>query len=125
MLPKIAFHRLARALHPPSQRQIGGLLWQREPAEAQHVAPDETHEVFPPAEGSASNEGQEAPPPEKGKWVSRVGSFGDYQAGVRLIEDRQNRRMTIQSREKPSVAVCAVMKAKQHGFPFDDEDQVW
>jgi len=61
----------------------------------------------------------------KSKWVSRFGSFGDYQAGLRLIEDRQNKRMTIQFQDKPSDAVRAVLKAKEHGFRYDPNDKLW
>jgi hypothetical protein len=79
------------------------------------------------AEGSATDAPGTGEPPQAGKskWVARFGSFGDYQAGVRVIEDRENHLMTIKFNEKPSQAVRDVMKSKEHGFQFDPEEQVW
>jgi hypothetical protein len=68
---------------------------------------------------------QQAVDAGKSKWISRFGSFGDYQAGVRMIEDRQNKRMTIQFQDKPSDAVRAVLKSKEHGFRYDPNDKLW
>jgi hypothetical protein len=97
----------------------------RRPNEADDTAPPETQEAIPAHEPSASNESQEPEGPKKSKWLPRFGSFGDYQAGVRLIEDRENRRMTIKFAEKPSDAVRALLKSEEYGYRFDSEDQVW
>jgi hypothetical protein len=97
----------------------------RKPEEAQETFPPDSHETFPPTEPPAASEGQAADAPKKSKWAPRFGSFGDFGAGVHLIEDRQNRRMTIQFQEKPSEAVRALMKGEEYGFKFDAGDQVW
>jgi hypothetical protein len=78
-----------------------------------------------PTPPSALEAAEQAVAANNSKWVSRFGSFGDYQAGVRLIEDRQNRRMTIQFQDKPSDAVRALLKSKEHGFRYDPNDKLW
>jgi hypothetical protein len=93
--------------------------------EGQETFPPEVNESFPPREPPAVGEGQAGDSPKKSTWQSRFGIYGDYGAGVRLIEDRQNRRMTIQFEEKPSKAVHALLKGDKHGFRFDSGDQVW
>jgi hypothetical protein len=98
----------------------------RKPEEATDAAPTESHETGPVNESPASTEDHTAEAPTaKSKWAPRFGIFGDYEAGVRLIEDRQNRRMTIKFEEKPSDAVRAVLKSKENGYRFDAEDQLW
>ena len=59
------------------------------------------------AEGQAAGAGEApgAAPARKSAWLARFGSWSDYEAGLHLIEDRQNRRMTIKFDEKPSEAV--------------------
>jgi hypothetical protein len=42
-----------------------------------------------------------------------------------LIEDRENRRMTIKFDAKPSEAVRALVKAEPYRFRYDGGDQVW
>ena len=66
-------------------------------------------------------------PAQQGKstWASHFGSWADYEAGVKLIEDRENRRLTIKFDEKPSEAVRGLMKNPERGFRFDPDDQVW
>ena len=93
--------------------------------EAEELAPAESQETPPVNEPPVSSEGQAAEGPQKSKWVQRFGIFGDYEAGVRLIEDRQNRRMTIKFETKPSEPIRAVMKNPERGWRFDDEDEVW
>lgn len=73
---------------------------------------------------SGAAESHEAEPSGKRPWVARFGSWGDHEAGVRLIEDRQNRLLTIQFDEKPSEAVRKVMK-DEYGYRFEPEDQLW
>ena len=93
--------------------------------EAEETAPIEPQDALPANEPAARSESQAEEGPKKSKWLPRFGSFGDYQAGVRLIEDRENRRMTIKFEEKPSDAVRAVLKSEDYGYRFDGEDQVW
>jgi hypothetical protein len=89
------------------------------PAEAQDPAaqPADRESPAAPAADQAANGA-------KRTWASRFPQWGDYDAGVHLIEDRQNRRMTIKFDDKPSQAVRDVMK-KEHGYRFDGEDEVW
>lgn len=93
--------------------------------EAQEVAPTEGQDALPANQAQASSEGQATESPRKSKWAPKFGVFGDYAPGVRLIEDWQNRRMTIQFQDKPSEAVRAVLKSEEHSYRFDGEDQVW
>jgi hypothetical protein len=74
---------------------------------------------------AAPAEGEAPQGPPKNKWISRFGSWGDYEAGVRLIEDRQNKLMTIKFAEKPSEEVRQLLKSEEHGFQFDPEEKVW
>lgn len=76
-------------------------------------------------QAAGAAETPDAAPARKSTWLARFGSWSDYEAGVHLIEDRQNRRMTIKFDEKPSEAVRALMKGEQQGFRFDGEDEVW
>jgi hypothetical protein len=73
---------------------------------------------------SAEAAGQESEP-TKSKWAPRFGSFKDNLAGVHLVEDRKNKRMTIQFEEKPSDDVRAVMKGDPYHYRFDNEEQLW
>jgi hypothetical protein len=75
-------------------------------------------------QAAGAGEAPDAPPARKSKWVTRFGSWSDYEAGVHLIEDRQNRLMTIKFDEKPSEAVRKLLK-EQHGYRFEPEDQLW
>jgi hypothetical protein len=61
----------------------------------------------------------------KSKWLPRFGIFTDVQAGVHLVEDRKNKRMTIQFKEKPSDAVRGVMKGEPYLYRYDAEEKLW
>ena len=89
------------------------------------VSPGEQQAPQAEKPGNGAGETSDAAPARKNTWLARFGSWSDYEAGVHLIEDRQNRRMTIKFDEKPSEAVRALMKGEQHGFRFDGEDEVW
>jgi hypothetical protein len=91
--------------------------------EEQDLPPEESREETPPA-GAAAGEAPAATGPAKSKWQSRFPEWIDEQAGVRLVEDRQNRRMTIRFAEKPPEAVRKLAKA-EYGFKFDFDDEVW
>jgi hypothetical protein len=97
----------------------------RRSEELQQTTPTEGQETHQEGNPPVGPEGQGTETTQKSKWAPRFGVFGDYEAGVRLIEDRQNRRLTIQFAEKPSEAVRAVLKSAEHGYRFDGEDQVW
>jgi hypothetical protein len=90
---------------------------QRNPAELQETQPQQ--------EQPTASDAPAASPQRKSTWVARFGYWTDNEAGVRLIEDRQNRQMTIKFVEKPSEAVRTLMKSDERGFRFDPEDQVW
>jgi hypothetical protein len=75
----------------------------------------------PPAGAPGSDEGVEE---HKSKWLARFPAWLDADAGVHLIEDRQNRRMTIKFDEKPAAPVREVMKV-EYGYRFDGENQLW
>ena len=75
----------------------------------------------PPTDAPGS---AEAPQEHKSKWLARFPSWIDPEAGVRLIEDRQNRRMTVKFDEKPEEKVRKVMKEELR-WRFDDENQLW
>jgi hypothetical protein len=49
----------------------------------------------------------------------------DVQAGVHLVEDRPNKRMTIQFAEKPSAEVLAVVKSEEFGYRYDTDEKLW
>src|SRR4051794_23784084 len=83
--------------------------------------PDTTPTEFPPA----SNEQPQEPDEHKGTWLARFNTWTDNQAGVSVIEDRDNHRMTVKFDEKPSEAVRALLKDREHGYQFDASDQVW
>lgn len=51
------------------------------------------------------------------------GIAGDYQAGVRLFENRRDRLMVIKFEQKPSSDVLTRMK--DGGFRWNPRDQVW
>jgi len=51
------------------------------------------------------------------------GIAGDYAAGVRLFENKQDRLMAIKFEEKPSPAVLD--KLKDAGYRWNPRDQVW
>jgi hypothetical protein len=91
---------------------------------------DTTGEPAEAAEPTAPEAGREeqadAGPPDvaKSKWLPRFEGYTDPEAGVRLIEDRENRRMTIKFDAKPSKAVLDVMK-QESGYRFDGEDELW
>jgi hypothetical protein len=57
--------------------------------------------------------------------VSYFGSWADYEAGVKLIENRKDRTITIAFADKPSEAVRTVLKSEEFGFRYDPEDKVW
>ena len=99
----------------------------RKPAEQGEEPVNPAEQQAPQAEGQAAGAGEtpDAAPARKSTWLARFGSWSDYEAGVHLIEDRQNRRMTIKFDEKPSEKVRALMKGEQHGYRFDGEDEVW
>lgn len=89
------------------------------------VNPGEQQAPQAEAQVAAAGENPDASPARKSNWVTRFGSWSDYEAGVHLIEDRQNRRMMIKFDEKPSGEVRSLMKGEQYGFRFDGEDEVW
>jgi hypothetical protein len=60
----------------------------------------------------------------KSTWLARFPVWTDAEAGVHLIEDRQNRRMAIKFDEKPGETVRGILK-EQHGYRFDGENQLW
>jgi hypothetical protein len=97
----------------------------RKPTEGEETAAAESPDTSAPSELPAGGEGSAATAPPKSKWVSHFGSYGDYEVGVRLIEDRINRRMTIQFQEKPPEAIRAVLKGDEYGYRFDAQDQLW
>ena len=51
------------------------------------------------------------------------GIAGDFEAGVRLFENRQDRLMVIKFDEKPSLAVIDTLK--DAGFRWNPRDKVW
>jgi hypothetical protein len=51
------------------------------------------------------------------------GIAGDYQAGVRLFESRQDHQMALKFDEKPSQAV--IDKLKEAGFRWNPTDRIW
>ncbi|HVS38637.1 MAG TPA: hypothetical protein VMS17_23980 [Gemmataceae bacterium] len=79
----------------------------------------------PLAEGEIAADAAEATQERKSTWLARFPAWTDVEAGVHLVEDRQNRRLIIKFDDKPSKEVRAVMKAPQYGWRFDDEDVVW
>lgn len=87
--------------------------------------PGQGQEAQAETQSNGAADAGEATPAAKSTWLTRFGSWTDAQAGVHLIEDRQNRRMTIRFEERPSEAVRAVIKSEEHGFRFDGEEQVW
>jgi hypothetical protein len=68
---------------------------------------------------------QPEPTAPKNKWLPRFGIFTDVQAGVHLVEDRANKRMTIQFTDKPSDAVRAVIKGEPYLYRYDGEEKLW
>lgn len=98
---------------------------------------DDTVGDFPPADSAAAessaaptplpatSESEQQPQPPESTWAAKFGFWSDFEAGVRLVEERDNRRMTIQFGEKPSEAVRTLMKSEPYGFRFDAEDQLW
>ncbi len=78
---------------------------------------------LPPSDGHQSK--NLSAQPTKSPWQKRFGSFTDNMAGVRLIEDRENKRMMIQFNEKPSDAVRDMMKSEPYQYRYDTEQQVW
>jgi hypothetical protein len=57
--------------------------------------------------------------------VSWFGIWGDDEVGVRLIEDRRNKRMTILFEDKPSEAVRALMRSEPYRYRAGHEEEVW
>jgi hypothetical protein len=51
------------------------------------------------------------------------GIAGDYKAGVRLFESRQDRQMALKFDEKPSQVV--IDKLKEAGFRWNPTDRIW
>jgi hypothetical protein len=93
--------------------------------EAEELAPTESQETPSANEPPVSSEGQATEEPKKSKWVPRFGSNLDMQAGVHLVEDRPNKRMTIQFAEKPSAEVLAVVKGEEYGYRYDTDEKLW
>ncbi len=91
--------------------------------QSEPAAPVDSRQDAPPGQDSSSPAAGPAEP-YRSKWADRFNSWGDHEAGVTVIEDRQNRRMTIKFDEKPSDPVRKLMK-EQHGYRYDGEDQVW
>ena len=88
------------------------------------TAPAETRQDGPAANVTppAATDAAEA---RRSKWLPRFDSWGDHEAGVTVLEDRQNRRMTIKFDDKPSEAAREVMKGEPYGFKFDPDEQLW
>lgn len=51
------------------------------------------------------------------------GIAGDYLAGIRLFESKQDRQMALKFDEKPSQAV--IDKLKEGGFRWNPNDKIW
>jgi hypothetical protein len=51
------------------------------------------------------------------------GIAGDYLAGVRLFESKQDRQMALKFEEKPSQAV--IDKVKEAGYRWNPMDRIW
>jgi hypothetical protein len=88
------------------------------------VNPGEQQAPQPEGQAAGAGENSDAQPAPKNKWAPRFGSWSDYEAGVHLTEDRQNKLMTIKFDAKPSEAVRKLMK-EDYGYRFDPEDQLW
>jgi hypothetical protein len=90
-------------------------------------ADDPTEANVSPTENVGSGDAPPVTDPDasKSKWVPRFGSFGDYEAGVHLVEDRENKRMLIKFDEKPSEQVRTLLKSPEYGYRFDGAEQVW
>ncbi len=99
-------------------------MTRRKTAEQGDDPNNQAEQKEPLAEGEVPNE-VAAAAQKKRTWLARFPAWTDAEAGVHLVEDRQNRRLTIKFDEKPSAAVRGVMKADQYGFRFDGEDEVW
>jgi hypothetical protein len=103
----------------------GGTIWQE--AEKRNNPKRETisEQSKPGSPAADASPASEAPAAERKAWTGRVGGgWTDAQAGVHVIEDHPNRRMTIKFDEKPSEAVRSVLK-KEYSYQFDYEDQLW
>jgi hypothetical protein len=107
----------ADALQPDNQDVTGQAAESRAAIASPQDPPAQPHESASP--------GDEAADAPRSPWQSRFGSWSDDDAGVRLIEDRQNRRMTIKFVEKPPEAVRSAMKDPEYGYRFDGEELVW
>jgi hypothetical protein len=94
-----------------------------EASQADSTAPAETRQDAP-AGHDAAPAAADAGEPHRSKWLARFNSWADHEVGVRLTEDRQNRRMTIRFEEKPGEAVRKLLK-EEYGYRFDGEDAVW
>ena len=60
---------------------------------------------------------------ELGSRSQNFGIAGDYEAGVRLIENRRDQLMTLKFDQKPSHGVLA--KLRDAGFRWHPRDEVW
>ena len=94
----------------------------KKPTKASEKATTSQNTTTTPTESTAEKEASAAP---KSKWLPRFGIFTDVQAGVHLIEDRANKRMTIQFKDKPSDAVRAVIKVEPYLYRYDGEEKLW
>jgi hypothetical protein len=86
------------------------------PAETRHDTP--TGHETPQAAADAGEA-------RRSKWLDRFDSWGDHEAGVQVIEDRQNRRMVVKFDEKPSEAILQVVKSEPYSYDYDRENKVW
>jgi hypothetical protein len=93
---------------------------------------DQASPSDPAAPAGASPEGAEAPraaaddtEARRSQWLNRFDSWGDHEAGVTVIDDRQNRRMIVKFQDKPSKDVRDVMKGEPYEYKFDDGEQLW
>jgi hypothetical protein len=96
------------------------------PAEASTVVAE------PPA---AANDNQPAANDNRPSFAERVGKrervsaadpfgiAGDYLAGVRLFESKQDRQMALKFEEKPSQAV--IDKLKEAGYHWNPQHKIW
>ena len=94
----------------------------KKPTKASEKATTSQNTASTPSEPTAEQSATTAP---KSKWLPRFGIFTDVQAGVHLVEDRANKRMTIQFKDKPSDAVRAVIKGEPYLYRYDGEEKLW
>jgi hypothetical protein len=92
------------------------------PADDRTSTPDPKHESDTPAPGvDPATDTERGPSRPVGP--NPFGVRGDYEAGVRLLEDRRFRQMQLAFAEKPSEAVRQAVR--DAGFQWRAGEQVW